>query len=251
MMCPCEGGGVLTEIHFYLGAIMLMAGFIQGFSGFGSVLLSLPLLALFLDVKAAIPLTSMVGVVLTVLLLAPLWKDLEWRRIWPLFLGAAPGVLIGVYLLKRLNGQAILVFLGIILVIYSLYGLFFKVVRREIGGFWTYFTGFLSGCFGGAFSATGPPVIVYVSLQPWRKELIKATLQGYYFFSGLMVVGAQAYTGLMTDQVRQLFLYSLAPLAIGTYAGHFFFGKIREETYRRVILILLMALGIFTIWHSL
>ena len=72
MMCPCEGGGVLTEIHFYLGAIMLMAGFIQGFSGFGSVLLSLPLLALFLDVKAAIPLTSMVGVVLTVLLLAPL-----------------------------------------------------------------------------------------------------------------------------------------------------------------------------------
>lgn len=240
----------MTEINFYLIAIMLTAGFIQGFSGFGSVLLSLPLLALFMDVKTAIPLTAMVGVILTVLLLVPLWKDLEWQRIWPLLIGAAPGVPLGVYILKSLNSQIILTFLGVILVAYSLYSLFFKVISREIGGFWTYLTGLLSGCFGGAFSAAGPPVIVYVSLQPWRKELIKVTLQGYYFFSGLMVVGAQAYTGLVTDQVWKLFLYSLAPLTIGTYAGHFFFGKVREATYRRVILILLLALGVFTIWHA-
>jgi len=238
------------EMLIYLGVIMLLAGFIQGFSGFGSVLLSLPLLALFLDVKTAIPLTALVGVLLTVLLLVPLWKDLEWRRIWPLLLGAFPGVPLGVYLLKALNGRIILVFLGLLLTGYALYGLFFPVIRRELGGFWTYFTGFLSGCFGGAFSAAGPPVIVYVSLQPWRKELIKVTLQGYYFFSGLMVVGAQAYTGLVTDQVWRLFLYSLFPLTVGTYAGHFFFGRIREETYRRVILVLLLALGVFTIWHA-
>ena len=43
---------------------------------------------------------------------------------------------------------------------------------------------------------------------------------------------------------------SLAPLALGTYTGHFFFGKIREETYRRVILILLLCLGVFTIWNA-
>ena len=238
------------EMLVYLGVIMLLAGFIQGFSGFGSVLLSLPLLALFMDVKTAIPLTALVGVLLTVLLLVPLRKELEWRRIWSLLLGALPGVLLGVYLLKSLNGRLILIFLGLLLTGYALYGLFFPVIRRELRGFWTYLTGFLSGCFGGAFSAAGPPVIVYVSLQPWRKELIKVTLQGYYFFSGLMVVGAQAYTGLVTDQVWRLFLYSLFPLTVGTYAGHFFFGRIREETYRRVILVLLLALGVFTIWHA-
>jgi len=65
-----------------------------------------------------------------------------------------------------------------------------------------------------------------------------------------MVIIGQTFTGLITAQVLELFLYSLAPLALGTYTGHFFFGKIREETYRRVILILLLCLGVFTIWNA-
>jgi hypothetical protein len=51
----------MMETLLYLVIIMLMAGFIQGFSGFGSVLLSLPLLAIFLDVKTAIPLVGADG----------------------------------------------------------------------------------------------------------------------------------------------------------------------------------------------
>ena len=36
------------EIYLFLGIVAFCAGFVQGLSGFGSVLLSLPLLALFL-----------------------------------------------------------------------------------------------------------------------------------------------------------------------------------------------------------
>jgi uncharacterized membrane protein YfcA len=71
----------MMETLPYLVIIMLMAGFLQGFSGFGSVLLSLPLLALFLDIKTAIPLVALMGVILTIFLFIPLWKDLEWPRI--------------------------------------------------------------------------------------------------------------------------------------------------------------------------
>lgn len=168
------------ETLLYLGVIMLMAGFIQGFSGFGSVLLSLPLLAIFLDVKTAIPLVALMGVILTVFLLIPLWKDLEWPRIWPLLVGALPGVPIGIFFLKSLNSRLLLIFLGFVLVCYSLYSLLFKVASRDVNKGWAYFSGFLAGCFGGAFSAAGPPVIVYVSIQSWRKELIKSTLQGFF-----------------------------------------------------------------------
>jgi uncharacterized membrane protein YfcA len=71
----------MMETLPYLVIIMLMAGFLQGFSGFGSVLLSLPRLALFLDIKTAIPLVALMGVILTIFLFIPLWKDLEWPRI--------------------------------------------------------------------------------------------------------------------------------------------------------------------------
>ncbi len=43
------------EVYIYLTIVALLAGFIQGLSGFGSVLLSLPLMALFLDIREAIP----------------------------------------------------------------------------------------------------------------------------------------------------------------------------------------------------
>lgn len=239
------------EQLIYLGGVTLLGGFIQGFSGFGFVLISLPLLAIFLDVKIAIPLTSLMGVVLTGFLLLTLWKDFEWRRVWPLLIGALPGVPIGIFILKALNSRWLLIVMGMILVCYSLYGLLFKTINKELDRRWAYFSGFLSGCCGGAVSASGPPVIVYVSLQPWRKELIQATLQGFFFISGLMVVGGQAAAVLITLPVLKLFLYSIAPLVLGTYVGHFFFGRIGEKTHRQVILGLLFCLGSFTLLRAL
>ena len=115
---------------------------------------------------------------------------------------------------------------------------------------WAYFCGFIAGCLGGGFSTNGPPVIVYTSLQPWTKDEIKSTIQGYFVFSGFVVIAAQAASGLITDKALYYFYYSILPIMAGTYLGHFFYGKVPEMVYRRVIFIMLIALGVFTIWKS-
>ena len=239
------------ETIIYLCLVALIAGLIQGFSGFGSVLFSLPVLALFLDIKIAIPLMSLSGVVLTVYLLFSLWNHLEWRKILPLLVGTVFGVPVGVLLLKHLKASYLLITLGVMLMAYSFYGLVMKPYRKAMKKYWAYLFGFLAGCLGGAFSASGPPVIVYTSLQPWNKDQIKVTLQGYFFASGIIVIFFQAFSGLMTDMVLKYFLISLAPLMIGTYVGHFFYGRIQEETYRTFMLILLGLLGAFTLWKAI
>ena len=137
------------------------------------------------------------------------------------------------------------------LIAYSFYGLVIKPHRKAMKKYWAYLFVFLAGCLGGAFSASGPPVIVYTSLQPWNKDQIKVTLQGYFFASGIIVIFFQAFSGLMTDMVLKYFLISLAPLMIGTYVGHFFYGRIQEETYRTFMLILLGVLGAFTLWKAI
>jgi uncharacterized membrane protein YfcA len=63
---------------------------------------------MFLDVKRAIPLTALMGFVLTIFLLPSLWKDLEWRRIWPLLFGALPDVPIGILILTALDRRWLL-----------------------------------------------------------------------------------------------------------------------------------------------
>ncbi len=241
----------LLNPYLLVLVVTFLAGFTQGLSGFGSILLALPLLTLFIDIKAVVPLVALHGLLMTALLLIQLRRHLEWGKILPLFAGSVPGIPVGVYYLKHMNTDALQMTMGVILVSYGLFSLLFKPVIWEMKRAGVYIIGFLAGCMGGAMGAAGPPVIVYTSLQPWTKDTIKATLQGFFFASGIVVVGLHALNGLTTQRVLTYFLISLPALVVGTYAGSFFYGRIGEVTYKRVMFVLLAFLGAFMIYGSL
>lgn len=228
--------------------ITFLAGFTQGLSGFGSILLALPLLTIFLDIKTVIPLVALHGFFTTLILLIELRKHLEWNKILPLFVGSVPGIPLGVFFLKNMNTDTIQLTMGLILVSYALFSLFFRPMTWEIKTAGVSIVGFLAGCLGGALGAAGPPVIVYTSLQPWTKDKIKATLQGFYTASGLVVVLLHALNGLTTIPVLWYFIISLPALVLGTYIGSFFYGRIGEKTYKRIMFVLLALLGAFLVY---
>jgi len=174
----------------------------------------------------------------------------EWKKVYPLLIGSIGGIPVGVFFLKKMDKSILLSIIGVILVFFSSYSLFFKSPNRFISEKWGMLFGFLSGCLGGAITAAGPPVIVYTSLQAWSKDTIKATLQGFFFFTGLTVVLAHAVGGITTSLVIRYFALSLPFLVLGTYTGSFFYGMIAEESYKRILLSLLFALGIFMIYRS-
>ena len=235
------------EIYLFLAIISLLAGFIQGLSGFGSVLLSLPLLVLLLDVRTAIPLVALYGLVLALFLMVQLREHWDWKKLYPLCLSCIPGAPVGVWLLNLMNAQFIQWMVGVFLIVFALYSLFLKPDARVTGTGWAYLTGFVAGCLGGAISASGPPVIVYTSLQPWSKDQIKMTLQGFFVISGIVVVFFQALGGLVTGTVLWYFLVTLPLLLAGTWAGSLLYGRIREAVYRKLLLVLLALLGLFMI----
>jgi len=141
--------------------------------------------------------------------------------------------------------------LGIILIVYSVYSLFFRTQSKGIREKWAYLFGFFAGFLGGALSAAGPPVIIYTSLQDWGKNSIKVTLQGFFVVSGAVVVFFHAVNGLTTWTVFLYFLISAPLLVLGTYVGSFFYGKINEEGYRRVVMVLLALLGMFMVYRAI
>lgn len=213
-------------------------------------MLSLPLLTLFVDIKIVVPLVALFAMVLTTILLIQLWRHIEWKKVYPLLIGSIFGIPVGVFFLKELDKNIIQIIVGITLISFSFYSLFVKSPNRYIHERWAVFFGFFAGCLGGAITAAGPPVIVYTSLQPWNKDKIKATLQGFFFFSGLAVVFSHAIGGVTTAVVIRYFIISIPLLIGGTYAGSFFYGRIEEEGYKRIILILLALLGAFMLVKS-
>ena len=184
------------EIYGWVCTIIFLASFLHGLAGFGSALLALPLLALFLDIKLVIPLVALVACSLNLILLVQLRHHFEKEKLYPLIIGALPGIAIGAFVLKRVHANIIQIVLGAVLVSYAVTGLFVRFSPKNLKDDWAYLIGFLAGCFGGALSAIGPPIVVYASLQPWDKDKIKAMLQGFLLLAGLLVVIFQALIGI-------------------------------------------------------
>ncbi|MBU0698726.1 MAG: sulfite exporter TauE/SafE family protein [Proteobacteria bacterium] len=238
------------QTYFWVCLILFVAGVTHGMSGFGSVLLSIPLLAIFLDIKIVIPLANLAAVSMTVMVFIQLRHQFDWKKIYTLIAGAIPGIAAGVFFLKRLDQGVIHWILGVILIGFSLYSLLLQPSGKKIRAGWAYPFGFLAGCLGGAFSTSGPPVIVYTSLQAWSKDQIKVTLQGFFFLSGLLIAVSHTLSGLVTFSVMRFYAAALPILILGTYLGSRFYGFIREEDYRKIVLLLLAGLGGLMIYKA-
>ncbi|MEW6521771.1 MAG: sulfite exporter TauE/SafE family protein [Thermodesulfobacteriota bacterium] len=240
----------MTQVYF-IPLIFLAAGFTQGISGFGSALVAMPLLLLFLDARTAVPLCMLNGLIITAFLSLQLRRNVDWRKISPLLIGCLPGIYVGARFLKEADSNLIKLLLGVMLVSYALYNMFVKLRPARIAAGWPYVAGFCTGVIGSAFSAGGPPAIIYTTLTGWDKDDIKATLSVFFFTTGIIMAGAHALAGLTTRVVLGYFSLSAAFVLLGVMAGSFCYGKVARETYLKIILNLLVVMGgmlIFSAW---
>lgn len=241
----------MDSSYLWVALILSSAGFIHGFIGFGAMLLALPLLSLLLDIKTVIPLGALVGLLVAAIIYWQMRSQLEWSDLWPMFLAALPGIMVGGLLAKILSHQVLSWILGCALILYSSFRLLFAshhLVVRARG--WPYFFGFLSGLLGGSLSAGGPPAVIYTSLKDWRGDRIKATLQAFFLVTDIVIMATHAVLGLTTTRVLSLFGVSLAFVFLGTCLGSLLYGKVSERFYRHLLLIVLVLMGMMMIYRA-
>ncbi len=237
------------NIYFHL--IILAAGFTQGFTGFGSALIMLPLLTMLLGVKTVVPLVILLGLCINVILLPQVFRYVDWKRIITLLTANVPGILVGVYILKTMSTGFLEMVIGVLLVAFPSYLMSRGVPQREVARGWVWPVGFLSGVLGGSVGAGGPPVIIYTAMQPWGKHVIKSTLVGFFLLTSIVASVAQAAGGLVTREVLSLFASGLSALVMGVFAGSYLFGRVDSDAYRKVLNVLLILLGVLMLGKAL
>jgi len=236
-----------VETYIHIALVFLCAAFVQGFSGFGSALVAMPLLLLFLNAKTAVPLCILNGLIITFFLSMRLKRHFNKKKILPLLAGCLPGIIIGTYFLKNANDIVIQSILGVILIVYSLFALILKPKPRHIRSAWAYAAGFATGVIGEAFSTGGPPAIIYTTLSNWTKDEIKATLTALFFTTGIIIAIAHAVSGITTIEVLRFFLASILPVVAGVAAGSALYGKVTKDSYIKALLVLLLILGVMLV----
>lgn len=231
----------------YTELIFLLAGFTQGISGFGAGLVGMPLLTMLLGIKAAVPLSMLNGLLITGFLSLQLKRHLDWQKILPLLLGCLPGIVLGAALLKSVNADLLQLGLGGFITAYAAYSLGSPPRVTIISPRWGYLAGFLTGTISSVFSAGGPPAVIYVSLTGWAKDEIKATLSVFFFVSGIVTAMGHAASGLTTLTTLQQMLTSGPTTLVGVLLGTLLSRRIRQQTYVRIMLWLLILMGLMMI----
>lgn len=227
----------------YLCLIAYLGGLIQGMTGFGVMLVALPLMALMMDIKTAIPLILMLGLVMNVILVCRLARHVQTRKWLPLLMASLPGVPVGVYILKTVEPQWLELLVGGVIIATAAATWQHGSSKVELKKRWALTAGFSAGFLGASIGAAGPPVIVYTALQPWPKHQIKATLVTFFCISGALILALQFFSGLVTPEVAHRFIQCLLPLLAGVFTGVRLFDTLNQRLYKRTIYILLFALG--------
>jgi len=177
------------------------------------------------------------------------WKlrgALDWKRLWPFVLGAALGVPAGVTILTWANPAHVRMGIGALLVLYSLYGLFRPAIAPvKAGGVaLDAAVGFLNGVLGGMTGLAGILVTIWCGLRGWPKDVQRTVFQPVavaIFLMSALWIGAK---GAITAETFKLFLAGLPALLAGTWLGFRLFGRLNETTFRKVVLVLLLASGV-------
>ncbi len=239
---------VFTQMmYLYSALIFLLAGFTQGISGFGAALVAMPLLTIIMSVQTAVPLTMLQGLLITLFLSLQLKQHVDWKKILPLLFGCLPGIVLGIAALKSFNSDLLQRSMGVLIVAYSLYSLGYKPAPRTLSTWWAYLAGFLTGAISSAFSAGGPPAVIYASLSDWSKEEIKATLSVFFFTAGVITAAGHAASGLTTPSVLKTCAFAAPCTVLGVWAGSRCSNKMKRETYIKVMMWLLVVMGIMMI----
>ncbi|MGC2692836.1 MAG: sulfite exporter TauE/SafE family protein [Desulfobaccales bacterium] len=233
--------------YFLPCLIIAFAGFTQGFSGFGFVLVALPWLTLLLPIKTVVPLLNLMMCCISLLLMVQLRRHLQWSEVNPLLLASLAGIPLGVYFLKTVAPWKLELLLGAVLVGFPFYYRYTDLGALRLHPGWAYLAGFCSGCLGGSLGTYAPPIVVYAALKPWDKNEIKAVLVSFFFIASLVTFGLQAYGGLVTAKVAAMAFWSLPFLVLGVFCGTFCYGKTASESYRKVITAMLVAMGLLLI----
>ena len=230
-----------------IGLIILFASFTQGLTGFGYALISIPLIALIVDIRYAVTLGALCGLVMNIYLIVQLRGHLNFTDVKNLIIGSIVGIPAGVYFLSSLNPQMLKIFLGILIIIFVLMSLTQFIKPRGINKKFGYLFGLASGILGGAFNTNGPPVLIYFYLHGWNKFKQKASITAFFMVSSIIIVTSHAVSGLTTSAVLFDFLKLSPFLLAGLITGAGLFPKVSTEIYNKIILFGLLAISIFLI----
>ncbi len=238
---------------FFIFTGWLIGGFVSGISGFGAMMLALPILSLALSPLDAI-LTCCIVAAPCCIQLAWLyrkhvyWPDMKW-----LWASCVPGCILGTLALKAVPACWLQIGISFLICIFlAMQFLGGKMSCTLKDSVWSLLvTGCASGFANSSVSVVGVPMGIYVLLKHWDKDRARGTMSMFFLLCSLITFATQYLYGLYS--VR-LFTFSAIGTA-GCFAGQclgFIVGKrISQSIFVKFALCFLGCAAAMLFWKGI
>ncbi len=234
-----------TPDILYAVAILLLAYFVRGISGFGSGLIAVPLLALRFPLPEVVPFMLITDFSASALVGGVTFKHVAWTEIRRLLPVSLVGVVLGTSLLVSLSPNILLTLLGIFVLAFALRSLLTHAGKfSPIATGWAYPAALTGGAVGGLFGTGGPPYVIYLSHRIENKSTLRATLSGLFFLEGLIRIVTFLVVGLLHGSAVWINCLLAAPFIIAAlYAGSHVHARLTNAQMTRLVGVLLLGSG--------
>jgi uncharacterized membrane protein YfcA len=228
--------------------VVLLASFlgslVQAVTGFGYVVLALPLVALVLPFQTAAVAFGILGFVISLGLGWQLRAHIDWHVLVAPLIASLFGRMIGVHALVHLNGTLLVGVLGVLLVALGFWAVFYRsrtviAANRRNG----VITGFSGGILGGLCGMPGPPLALYLSSALHDKNRYAATLQALFGIGASYNIVLYFLYGSVTREVLQIAGLGVIALLAGASTGMVIFRRLDLKRLNRAIDVFVIAMG--------
>jgi len=223
--------------------VVFLASLVRGFLGFGNALVAMPLLALFMHMNVVTPLVALQAFLMVPIMLVRSWRHICLKNAWRLTLGAAFGTPIGLIFLKDAHEQVVQLVLAVVIAAFSLYSLLRPSLLRLHTDRGAVVAGFLAGLLGGAYNTNGPPLVMYGAMRRWPPEKFRATLQGFFLLSGIMILAGHAAAGLWTAAVFRYLFLSIPVIVVAMLLSRRYGSRIPAGKFDKLVYVMLLVIA--------
>ncbi|PLW81731.1 sulfite exporter TauE/SafE family protein [Kineobactrum sediminis] len=234
-----------------VAGIVVFAAVLRAFTGFGFGLAAVPVFSLVMPPPEAVVLSTGLTLAVSLITLRSYWGQAPLRPMLPLFPAAALGTVVGVGLLTRVSVEQFQLWIGISVIFACIVLTFYRPAPRVPRQSVTVATGLAAGLLNGAFAIPGPPVVIYAMATEREPYRARALLITFFLFSSVVALISFSVAGFVSARSPWLFMLALPSMLIGDKIGYLLFRRYGGTLYRRVALLVLLAVGAATIARAL
>lgn len=233
-----NGSGLLVPL-----LVLFLAYVVRGMCGFGSGLIAIPLLSLFLPLTLTVPLVVILDFLASAGQGIANRQAIAWGEVGRLLPFGLVGVALGLSVFHLVDPLILRRAMGAFVLLYALYSLWSPRIG-EASPWWAVPAGMGGGSIGTLFGTGGPFYVTYLKARGLSKEAFRPTFAILFLLDASARIAGYVGTGIVKVGLFQWLAVGVPAMMLAMYLGGHIHTRISAVVFGRAISVLLLLSGL-------